>query len=82
MAFQRIKIAAAAAVLGSGAIYGAAQAHHAFSAEFDADAPVLLRGEVTRVEWVNPHTWVHMRNVGGEQRQGAWMVEGGTPNPC
>ena len=69
----------AAAALASAAIYGAAQAHHAFSAEFDADAPVLLKGEVTKVEWVNPHAWVHMRDVTGEN-QGAWMVEGGTPN--
>ncbi|MEE4349467.1 MAG: DUF6152 family protein [Pacificimonas sp.] len=70
----------AAAALGSAALYGGAQAHHAFSAEFDANAPVLLRGEITRVEWVNPHTWVHMANTNDEYLEGAWMVEGGTPN--
>jgi hypothetical protein len=43
---------------------GAALAHHAFAAEFDGKAPVLLRGKVVRVEWINPHAWVHV-NVGG-----------------
>ena len=55
-------------------------AHHAFSAEFDGDAPVHLRGKVTRVEWINPHAWVHLAV---EQEDGStqeWMVEGGTPN--
>jgi hypothetical protein len=57
-----------------------AWAHHAFSAEFDARAPVTLRGNVTKVEWINPHAWIHLAV---EQEQGdvvAWMVEGGTPN--
>ena len=36
------------------------QAHHAFGAEFDANRPVLLKGTVTKVEWVNPHAWIHM----------------------
>ena len=51
-------------------------AHHAFSAEFDADRPLQLTGEVTRVEWINPHAWIHIRTAEGED----WMVEGGTPN--
>lgn len=56
------------------------QPHHAFAAEFDANAPVLLTGKVTRVEWINPHAWIH---VGVSQEDGSvvtWMVEGGTPN--
>ena len=57
-----------------------AQAHHAFAAEFDAKAPVLLRGKVTKVEWINPHAWIHMLvEVPGKSPQ-PWMVEGGTPN--
>ncbi len=51
-------------------------AHHAFSAEFDADRPLQLTGEVTRVEWINPHAWIHIRTAEGV----TWMIEGGTPN--
>ncbi|MGH1421044.1 MAG: DUF6152 family protein [Hyphomonas sp.] len=57
-----------------------ANAHHAFSAEFDANAPVLLRGEVTKAEWVNPHTWIHLAHEEEDGSTTAWMVEGGTPN--
>jgi hypothetical protein len=65
----------AAAALGA----QQAAAHHAFAAEFDGKAPVLLRGKVTKVEWINPHAWVHLDAVtpNGVQK---WMVEGGTPN--
>jgi hypothetical protein len=52
-----------------------AMAHHAFSAEFDADQPITLEGTVTRVEWINPHAWIHI-NVNGED----WRVECGSPN--
>jgi hypothetical protein len=65
-------------------------AHHAFGAEFDANRPVLLKGKVTKVEWVNPHAWIHMELVkpdgpaACEQTPNAkceqWMVEGGTLN--
>ena len=48
---------AALTTVGAGT---AAYAHHAFAAEFDADAPVLLKGKVVTVEWVNPHTWIHI----------------------
>src|SRR5882762_7357485 len=57
-----------------------AVAHHAFAAEFDGKAPVLLRGKVTKVEWINPHAWIHMlADVPGKPPQ-PWMVEVGTPN--
>jgi hypothetical protein len=58
----------------------AALAHHAFSAEFDATAPVTLRGPVTKVEWINPHAWIHMESKTKDGKSEAWMVEGGTPN--
>ncbi|MFN9711873.1 DUF6152 family protein [Phenylobacterium sp.] len=70
-------IGAALAVAAAG---GAALAHHAFAAEFDGKSPVLLRGKVTRVEWINPHAWVHIAAVGPNGATTAWMVEGGTPN--
>ncbi|MFT4518152.1 MAG: hypothetical protein ACI9JM_000529 [Halioglobus sp.] len=54
--------------------------HHAFSAEFDKDAPVSLAGVVTKVEWINPHAWIHLDVVGEDGETVAWMVEGGTPN--
>ncbi|WP_309606992.1 DUF6152 family protein [Phenylobacterium sp.] len=56
-----------------------ASAHHAFAAEFDGKSPVLLRGKVTKVEWINPHAWVHV-NVVADGKDTEWMVEGGTPN--
>jgi hypothetical protein len=55
-------------------------AHHAFSAEFDPKAPVTLRGPVTRVEWINPHAWIHMEVKTPAGKPEIWMVEGGTPN--
>jgi hypothetical protein len=70
-----------AALLAAGAVsVQQAQAHHAFAAEFDGNAPVLLRGKVTKVEWINPHAWIHVSAVGPDGVQRAWMVEGGTPN--
>lgn len=64
-------------LLGSGI---PALAHHAFSSEFDANAPVTLQGPVSKVEWINPHAWIHLtvKNAAGQPEN--WMVEGGTPN--
>ena len=68
------------AVLSLAVAGGSALAHHAFAAEFDGKAPVLLRGKVIRVEWINPHAWVHVANVNPDGTTTEWMVEGGTPN--
>ena len=57
-----------------------AKGHHAFSAEFDKEAPVSLEGVVTKVEWINPHAWIHLDVIGNDGDTVAWMVEGGTPN--
>ena len=55
-------------------------AHHAFSAEFDANAPVKLEGPITKVELINPHAWIHMSVKRPDGKVEEWMVEGGTPN--
>jgi hypothetical protein len=55
-------------------------AHHAFSAEFDAKAPVTLKGPIVKIEWINPHAWIHMENQAPNGKTELWMVEGGTPN--
>jgi hypothetical protein len=56
-------------------------AHHSFAAEFDAKKPVTLKGVVTKMEWINPHSWIHL-DVKNEQTGQIehWMVEGGAPN--
>jgi Family of unknown function (DUF6152) len=55
-------------------------AHHAFSAEFDADKPLKLEGTLTKTEWVNPHAWIHIDVKKPDGTTEEWMIEGGTPN--
>ena len=57
-----------------------ALAHHAFAAEFDANRPVQLEGTVTKMEWVNPHSWIHIDVKKPDGSVEKWMIEGGTPN--
>jgi hypothetical protein len=59
---------------------GPVLAHHAFSAEFDAKKSLNLRGVVKKVEWINPHTWIHMDVKKADGTVETWMIEGGTPN--
>ncbi|MCA3736003.1 MAG: hypothetical protein INE97_11795 [Phenylobacterium sp.] len=75
-----LAVVAAVAGLSIAGAAGEADAHHAFAAEFDGNAPVLLRGSVTKVQWINPHAWVHVAVPKAGGGTVVWMVEGGTPN--
>jgi hypothetical protein len=57
----------------------AAHAHHAFATEFDVERPVELTGIVSKVEMINPHSWIHI-DVMDEGETTTWMIEGGSPN--
>jgi hypothetical protein len=69
-------------IAGSGLLYATIPlaGHHAFGAEFDPDAPIRLQGKVVKLEWVNPHAWIHIEVKKADGTTEVWMVEGGTPN--
>src|SRR5688572_3605739 len=75
---MRLAVSIAGAVLLSNAAAGLA--HHAFSAEFDGNKPVKLVGTVTKVEWINPHSWIYVNVKNPDGTATEWAVEGGTPN--
>ena len=56
------------------------QSHHSFPAEFDIDRPVKLTGRVTKVELINPHSWIHIAVTEEDGSEIIWMIEGGAPN--
>ena len=76
----KIAMAACSMTLALCAWASAVNAHHAFAAEFDANKPVNFKGTITKMEWVNPHTWLHMevKNANGTMEN--WAIEAGTPN--
>ena len=77
---RKLLVATGVAALLAFVTGGPILAHHAFSAEFDANAPIKLQGPITKVEWINPHAWIHMEVKKPDGKVESWMVEGGTPN--
>ena len=72
-------VGAVVAALAIGAV-APVEAHHAFSAEFDANRPLQLRGTVSKTEWINPHSWIHVDVMGEDGDVDTWAVECGAPN--
>ena len=74
---MKTKLWVGLAIAGGIVALGAATtlAHHAFAAEFDANRPVNLQGKVTRVEWINPHAWIHIDAL--ERRRLEGRLDGG-----
>jgi uncharacterized protein DUF6152 len=69
-------------IIGAGVIATSVPviAHHAFAAEFDANKRLQLEGTVTKMEWINPHAWMHIDVKKPDGTSEEWMIEGGTPN--
>jgi hypothetical protein len=79
MRIQLLTLVLSAAALLMAAVTPAI-GHHAFGSEFDPNRPVLLKGKIVKIEWVNPHAWIHMEVTNANGTKDVWMVEGGSPN--
>jgi hypothetical protein len=77
MTMKPFAAAAATAIL---LVTTAASAHHAFTAEFDGNQPVTLKGTISKVEWINPHSWVYVDIKEASGATTTWKIECGAPN--
>ncbi len=76
----KIVVALAGCALGLALADASGSAHHAFAAEFDANKPVKMKGTVTKMEWLNPHVWLHMDVKKPDGKVENWAFEAGTPS--
>jgi hypothetical protein len=76
----RSALGAAAFAATAAVAWATASAHHSFAAEFSIDSPIELTGKITKVEWVNPHSWFYLEVEDEDGEAVVWMVEGGSPN--
>ena len=74
------KLSIAVARIGLILAVAPAWAHHSFAAEFDEKKTIDLHGTVIKMEWVNPHTWIHLAVKNADGTVTTWMIEGNTPN--
>ena len=79
-----LKISSRVLAAGAGILFaflcGQAVAHHSFNAQYDADAPMTLTGEVTRVQWANPHIYYYLAVKDDDGQVTEWAIEGTAPN--
>jgi hypothetical protein len=77
---MKVKLSVILALVGLAVAAAPARAHHAFAAEFDANKPINFKGTVTKMEWTNPHTWLHVDVKKADGTVENWAIEAGTPN--